>query len=231
VLEKISQATERRCLSLKERLGRLSRQQDHDYVWSIAGAAEVNAKIAAMIEAATRHVWVKGSEDRLDPHRDALARAADRGVEILVILFGKDAGRFRFGGSCRTYLHEGNGIPVGIAPHLVTLTRDFEEALVADLRGSANGSYTRARPIVNMADTLLRHEVYFAEIFERFGDEIQEAFGTALIDLRRKYLPGEQAAELLRFLEAGAGSGPAPPPDADPYNGASFDAHRGGNGR
>ncbi|MBN9263199.1 MAG: hypothetical protein J0I75_01295, partial [Hyphomicrobium sp.] len=63
-----------------------------------------------------------------------------------------------------------------------------------------HGAYTRNRPIVNLAESLIRHEVYFAEIFEMFGQPIQKTFGTALMDLRRKHLPPAQADALERLL-------------------------------
>jgi HTH-type transcriptional regulator, sugar sensing transcriptional regulator len=57
--------------------------------------------------------------------------------------------------------------------------------------------------VVNLADSLLRHEIYFAEIFEMFGDAIQKTFGPALLELRKKYLPTEQARALERLLRSG----------------------------
>jgi len=196
LFERIAATTRRRCAKIVEQLPQLSQSKDQEYVWNISGEDAIHAKIEAMIDAATTHVWVKSAETLLEVHRDALERAASRGVAILIILFGENPERFRFGASSQTFLHEGNGIPVGIAPHLITITVDYQEALVAEFRGSPNGSYTRNTPIVNLADTLLRHEIYFAEIFEAFGQQIQKAFGTALINLRRKYLPDQQALEL-----------------------------------
>jgi hypothetical protein len=118
----------------------------------------------------------------------------------MIILFGTDTAKFQFGGASRTYLHEGNGVPVGIAHFLVTLTVDFAEALVTEIGGQQRGSYTRNRPIVHLAETMLRHELYFAEIFEKFGEPIQKEFGPALIELRRKYLPTSQVDALETLL-------------------------------
>ena len=77
---------------------------------------------------------------------------------------------------------------------------DFREALVAEFGTQVRGSYTWNQPIVTLADTLLRHEIYFAEIFRVFGDSIQDKFGSALINLRRKYLPQRQVAALKKLL-------------------------------
>jgi sugar-specific transcriptional regulator TrmB len=200
LFDRIAAATSKRCAKLVEAIPTVAQSSDRGYVWSVTGEEAVDAKIEAMIDGAASHIWIKAAETNLLPHRKALQRAADRGVAILIILFGTHPEKFQFGDRSRTYLHEGNGIPVGIAPHLVTITVDFEEALVAEIRALPQGSYTRNRPIVNLAESLLRHEIYFAEIFEMFGQPIQKTFGPAMIELRRKYLPAPQVAALEQLL-------------------------------
>lgn len=203
LFNRIAEAVTKRCAKLTEVVPRLSQASDDHYVWSVAGKEALAAKMNSMIDSAKSHIWVKSNESLLMPYRDALRRASDRGVAILIILFGSKPEEFDFGFPSRTYLHEGNGIPVGIAHQLMTLTVDFEEALVAEFREQARGSYTRNRPVVNLADSLLRHEIYFAEIFEMFGEPIQKAFGPALIELRKKYLPTEQVRALERMVRSG----------------------------
>ena len=200
LFERIADATQRRCARVMSNMPKLARAPDQDYVWSITGKDAIGAKISEMIEAATSHVWIKAADRTLEPYRDELERAAQRGVSILIILFGSDADRFCFEGGSRTYLHEGNGIPTGNSHHLITLTRDFEEALVAEFRSQAHGSHTRNKPVVALADTLIRHEIYFAEIFEEYGDVIQKTFGPALLEMRRKYLPRDQVDALETLL-------------------------------
>ncbi|WP_075218046.1 TrmB family transcriptional regulator [Mongoliimonas terrestris] len=198
----IAERTQRRCDRVKDGLARIAEVPSHEYVWSVTGADAVTERIIHMIRSARDHLWIKASDASLEPYRALLAEASGRGIEILIILFGTDAPRFDFGGRSKVWLHEGNGVPVGNSPFLITMTRDFEEALLAETRDRAYGSYTRSRPLVTMADTLIRHEIYFAEIFAEMGDDIQKRFGPALVELRRKYLPKEQVAILERRLEA-----------------------------
>lgn len=208
LFSRIAQTVATRCAKLAEVVPHLAKPGDDHYVWSVVGKEPLAAKMRSMIDSAKSHIWVKSDGNLLMPYRDALRRAAGRGVAILIILFGSRPDEFDFGYPSRTYLHEGNGIPVGIAHQLVTLTVDFEEAFVAEFRAHARGSYTRNRPVVNLADSLLRHEIYFAEIFEMFGEPIQKAFGPALMELRKKYLPTEQVRALEQMLRSG-GSAPA----------------------
>lgn len=201
LFERIAGSVEQRCERLKSRLTSLTRGRDEEYVWSITGKDQIDIKIVSMIEAAQDHIWIKCSEERLEHYKDELRRASQRGVKILIILFGTDIEKFKFSSKDKVYLHEGNGLPVGIAPHLMIFTRDFEEALIADLRGAAHGTHTRARPVVFVTDSLIRHELYIVEIFNELGDEISERFGPALLKLRQKYLPTEQVHALERMLE------------------------------
>jgi len=203
LFSRIAQTVANRCAKLTETVPQLSSGGDDHYVWSLSGSDALSEKIRAMIDGAKSHIWIKANEKLLMPYREALRRAADRGVAILIILFGTKLEEFDFGYPSRTYLHEGNGIPVGIAHQLVTLTVDFEEAVVAEFRAQASGSYTRNRPVVNLADSLLRHEIYFAEIFALFGDAIQKEFGPALLELRKKYLPTDQVRALERMIRSG----------------------------
>ena len=200
LFERIANATTRRCAKLIEAIPAAAPSGDRGYVWSVTGEDATRAKIESMIDGATSHIWLKTSDASLEPHREALRRAADRGVAVIIILFGTDTRQYDFGGKSRVYLHEGNGISVGIAPQMVTIAVDFREALVTEMGSHQRGSYTRNRSVVHLAETMLRHDVYIAEIYRSFGPQIDKAFGPALFELRRQYLPQDQVDALQKLL-------------------------------
>jgi sugar-specific transcriptional regulator TrmB len=202
LLDRISRTVTERCTSLRDRLEQLKGVDDTHHVWNVAGAAHARAKIGEMIERAKQHVWIKAHHLELEPHRDALQAAAARGVTILLVLFGKrrDIERFSFGKKVIVYAHEGDGTIVGLGRHLVTLTVDFEQALIVNMQ-EESGAYTHSRPVVNLAESLIRHEIYLAEIFGKLGGELEEHFGPALFNLRKKYLPADQAKALAAELK------------------------------
>lgn len=203
LLDRIARTVNLRCTSLRERLEELKPAQQTEYVWNLSGAHEAHAKIGEMIDEATRHVWIKAHHSLLEPHAERLEAAARRGVAVMLILFGnqQEIERWRAISSARVYAHEADGTVVGMARHLVTLTSDFEAALLANLN-DGTGAYTRSSAVVNLADTMLRHEIYLAEIFGAFGKEIEGRFGPALLSLRQAYLPSEQAQALQQLLSA-----------------------------
>jgi len=199
---RMASSTQQRCEQIQESLNKIAQLPEQDFVWSLGDSESVHRQVDKIIRAATRHLWIKAADATLQRHYEALQEAADKGVSILIILFGKDTKKFDFGKNSIVHLHEGNGIEVGIAPTLITMTRDFEEALVAKVGADSYGSYTRNKPIVNMAESLLRHEIYFAEIFKVYGIEIQATFGPALIRLRESYLPPDQVKALKKRLKS-----------------------------
>lgn len=202
LLQRITRTVTDRCASLAERLEKLDSAEKINYVWNLSSLNEAQAKIGDLINSARRHVWIKAHQAALVDHAEALRAAATRGVSVLLIMFGEpdEIEAFRALSRSIVYAHEGDGTVVGLARHLVTLTVDFEEALIFNIR-EESGAHTRSGPVVNLADSLIRHEIYLAEIFSKLGPELEENFGPALLKLRKKYLPADQARALERRLQ------------------------------
>lgn len=198
LFQRIARQTTSLCADLASRLATLPPVSDDQYVWTVQGDAAVHGKIEALIAASRVAVWVKAADDVLRRHKEALRAAAERGVEVMIVLFGPDAGEFRFTDTCRVYVHEGNGVRMGSADNLFTLAIDHGEMLTAAVAGEVMAAHTRNHPVVNMAESLIRHDYYMAEICTRFGPEIEAAFGPHLRDLRLACFSPEQAASFRR---------------------------------
>lgn len=197
LFEAISGQTRSLCADLALRLSAISPGREDQYVWTLKGEQAVHEKIEALIGASQRSVWIKAADDVLRRHKDSLRQAADRGVEMLIVLFGFDAEEFRFNENCRVYIHEANGVRMGTADNLFTLEIDHAEMLTAALDDEVTAAHTRNRPVVTMAGALIRHDYYMAEIFSRFGREIDEAFGPHLRDLRVAYYSPKQVEHFM----------------------------------
>lgn len=206
---RIAEDTSRQCTALARDLSLLKQPADSDHVWSIPNIEQVHSKIETMIEAAAAHVWIKGNVHAIEPHFEALKDAAARDVKVVIILFGTpaDVVRYREAMSGKIFLHEGSGTPVGHSNHLFCLAVDNREGLTASLREGGYGIHTRNRPVVELIDNMIRHEVYLAEIFDVFGKEIEEKFGPMLLLLREQYLP----ADFVTALKTRLAPAPADP--------------------
>jgi len=198
LLDAIAGQTRSLCSDLALRLATISPAQEDQYVWTLKGEQAVHEKIEALIGVSQKSVWIKAADDVLRRHKTALKEAADRGVEMLIVLFGFDAEEFRFNDRCRVYIHEANGVRMGTADNLFTLEIDHVEMLTAALDDDVTAAHTRNRPVVTMAASLIRHDYYMAEIFSRFGTEIDAAFGPHLRDLRVASFSPQQIENFMR---------------------------------
>jgi HTH-type transcriptional regulator, sugar sensing transcriptional regulator len=202
LFSRISKAVQDRCLALEVGLEKLQPEVKTHYVWNIDSTDEARLKISQLILAAKSHIWIKAHYEELLPHLEELKLASKRGVSLLFILFGdaKQIQQFNFSKNCNIFSHEGDGTVVGLGRYLITLSIDFKEALVMNMK-EHTGAFTQSEPIVNMADSLIRHEIYLAEIFKHFSKLLEAKFEPGLFELRKKYLPKDQITELKQHIQ------------------------------
>jgi len=192
VFGQIMSSTREICDDLSSKLTVLSEPEDSQFVWTTKGETGVHEKVHQMIEGARTQIWIKAGDEILRRHRDALVAAAQRGVAMIIILFGSDPQEFRFSDKVDVYLHEGNGQRMGVADNLFTLIVDQSEVMMANAGRVVIGANTKNHSIVTMALGLLRHEYYIAELFMRLGNELTKEFGPHLSQLRAKCFTSEQ---------------------------------------
>lgn len=202
LLSRVSTEINDVCDRLVVALRDLPQEQPSDVVWTVSGDGPVHAKFSDLIANAKRHIWIKADESILHLHEAELKKAAERDLGILIIMFGSDPEQFVYGPACKVYLHEGTGIRLGQADNLFTIVVDFQLALTASRGVEITAAYTSSDPVLRMAETLIRHDVYMAEIFQEFGPQIEKKFGTHLLDLRRKTFSPKQLSHLERNLRS-----------------------------
>jgi sugar-specific transcriptional regulator TrmB len=194
LFESISRQTRTLCSDLSAELSALTPADQDAYVWTAHGDMAVQDKIEAMIAESRRSIWIKAADEVIRRHKSSLQKAAGRGVALIVVLFGKDADEFRFNRNCRIYIHESDGTRMGTADNLFTIAVDHQKMLTANTEGDVIAAYTSCAPIVTMALSLIRHDLYIAEIFARFGPQIDKAFGPYLRDIRLSCFTPDQIA-------------------------------------
>lgn len=204
LLERISADVNDLCGRLQKTFDELEPQERSDVVWSVEGEERITAKIDELIDKANNHIWIKASTDVLRKHTTRMKKAAARGVKLVFVVFGDDIKFLHFGKQSKVYLHEGNGLRVGGADNLFTLAIDYSVALTASMGPVLTGAYTTNPAVVRMAETLIRHDVYMAEMMVFLGDQIESRFGKGLIELRKELFSTEQMALLTANLAAEA---------------------------
>lgn len=194
LFEGISRQTRALCSDLSLRLAVVTPAHEDYHVWTTRGDRAVQEKIEAMIAESRSSIWIKAADDVIRRHKMSLQEAAARGVALIIVLFGKDADEFRFNDDCRVYIHESDGTRMGTADNLFTIAVDQQRMLTANTEGDVIAAHTSCPPIVTMALSLIRHDLYIAAIFDRFGPQIDEAFGPYLRDIRLACFTPEQIA-------------------------------------
>jgi hypothetical protein len=209
LFQRLAAEMQRRCTSLVDRFEKLEPEQAQDYVELLTGQAEIERRIAAMIEKATQQIVLKCQRQMSASILGALTDAVTRGVRCFVIYHGEKPKLPR--GDVHLWPHEGNGADMGEG--LFTIAVDSRQALAFDTE-SFNGTASENPIFVFLADVLLRHEIYLAEIMERLGPEVESHFGPALYRLRERYAAIPISEQTWAYIKSRLAAAPASEPPA-----------------
>lgn len=196
------------CADLAGTLAKRQRQKAIDYVWTLTGKERITDKISEIVSSARQQIWLKAPHHLLEPYAELLKAASAGGTAIVVILFGTEADALRLdlGSNAKVYLHEGTGQMLAVGRRHLTIAADFNETLIANFGDAPQAAYTRNQAVVFMAETMIRHEIYLAEIINAYGPAIERRFGKDLVSLRQKYLPPDLFKALRKANQSHAGA-------------------------
>lgn len=186
------------CDDVVRAVKRSAKAEENAYVWLYRGATEVHDKFTELIEGAREHIWIKAPAALIEPYRAALVKAARRRVTIRLVVFGDDLAALRAHPRIQVFPHEGDGQFHGTAADLMlTATFDSDGMMIITHTGTVVGSYARDQSIIYVIQTLLLHEIYFAEMYAALGPQLEARFGKRLDKLRRKYRPAGRERPVL----------------------------------
>lgn len=185
------------CARVTRTLKKRSKKAENVYVWTFEGEKEVRAKIEATIGLAHRHIWIKAPVRLIEPHLPTLVDAAERGVEVILVVFGEAREKLAVHKRIKVFLHEGTGKNRGASDVMFTMSCDSSSVMIATFAAEASASFSQNRSIVYTVETLILHEVYLAEIYARIGPLLDDTFGKHLGQLRGKYRPTDMGRALL----------------------------------
>lgn len=197
LLQRIQQETEQRCQNLQQHLTSLEQPDGIGHFWEIGERGRIETRLLGLINTAHHRIAASLWAQDLEQFAAALRAARERGCTVILNLFGEAQADF-----ATVYQHEGPEKVIG--GHLIALTTDFAEALVASLDAPATGVITQNRTLVRVVEKLIRDESYLAAIYEQFSPQLEEAFGHHLVDLRRRLLPTTDAERLVAITTLGS---------------------------
>ncbi len=204
LLQRIRAETEQRCQTLEQQLAALEQPDELGHFWELSERSRIEARLLELINSARHRIAASLWAEDVERFKDALQSARERGCAIVLNLFGEADADF-----ATVYQHEGPEKAIG--GHVVALTIDFEEALVASLDMPATGVVTQNRTLVRVVEKLIRSEAYLAAIYEHLAPELETTFGPHMVSLRRSLLPTADAERLIEVTAPG--SRPTSSPD------------------
>ncbi len=199
LLRRIQEETKQRCQDLEQQLARLEKPDGVGHFWELNELSRIQARLIELVNTARQRIAASLWAEDLEWLSEPLRTARERGCTIILNLFGEAHADF-----ATIYRHEGPEKVV--SGHVVALTSDFEETLVASLDAPATGVVTQNRTLVRVVEKLIRDEAYLAALYEHFPQEIEAAFGPHLVELRRRLLPEADAERLIAITTLGSQS-------------------------
>lgn len=189
-LREVVNNTQKICDDLTVALKKKSDSNDQMYIWTLVGKKKIQSKISEMILNAKRHVWIKAFEGAVDPYVKELKGAADRGVEIILILYDDAAEKIERYPEFVVIPHESTGVKVSSLSDIkISMSVDSTDMLVAVSGEEWGGSYSRNQSMVYVIEGYFLHEFYLAEIYGKHRKILEKSFGPGLKFLRDRYMP------------------------------------------
>ncbi|GLZ77058.1 hypothetical protein Afil01_18650 [Actinorhabdospora filicis] len=197
VLGRIKRQTAETADALIAELTALGRPQERA-AYTLKDRDEVVDQTVTLVAEAAHRVAVCVWASDLEWLAAPLRMASRAGRQVVVNVFG-ESDELDFG---EVYRHEPLARTVG--GHFLTLAVDYKTALVASFDEPAGAVFTSHPALVRVVEKLIRDETYMAEIYHRFGPQLEAEFGPHLVDLRTRLLPPDQAEALLSIVGFGA---------------------------
>lgn len=190
------------CTEVAQAIKTRKQPDSNVYVWAYHGQDAVTSQIEEMMGAAQRHIWIKAPTEMIQGHLPRLIEAAERGVSIILIVFGDDETPLRVHPAFTVFLHEGRGTHRGASGVVFTMTVDSESFIIASFTDQVNASFASNPSLVYVVETMILHEIYIAEMYQKIGPALDSMFGEHLGHLRAKYRPSDMGQALSRASDS-----------------------------
>lgn len=114
--------------------------------------------------------------------REALAVAAERGVDVGVVAYGEPDYPF-----ARVYLHDlVDEITSGLGARWIVLSADMREVVtgIVSLGRDSRAAWTTHPGLVVPTTELIKHDIYIQDMLDEHREILEESFGPSLVHLR-----------------------------------------------
>ncbi len=154
-------------------------------IWDITGRAEILGRAREVIGRAGGSILLQVWREDAPELRDALAGAAQRGVEVTVVAYREPDYPF-----ARVYLHDlAEEITRQFGGRWIILSADAKEIVagIVSLGAGSRAAWSSHPGMVVPITEQIRHDLYIAEMLLSHREALEESFGPSLIRLRQKF--------------------------------------------
>jgi len=155
-----------------------------EYVERFESHCDVLQAATECLAAAERRIYLSASADELLALRSDIEKARDRGVDIVILAFGKKT----FTCTGTRVFHHASTVGAVYRHHqarhvaLVVDSRQAVNAYAADGRDWV-GIRAQSGPIIAAVKGFIRHDIDMQQVFADFGPALVEAYGKGLQEL------------------------------------------------
>lgn len=185
LISRLRRDNTKRTDELKQQLDSIQFAADFDPVWNLSGRTEALEMAGELIGTAEGSIYVGLWDEELEVLEQDFLKAEQRGVRILILLYGKAKPGFG-----EVYYHSvGNLEDISEVGRSLDLVVDSSVCIAGSLGGVApcQSVWTRNKGLIKSIEGFIIHDFYIAEMRDYLGDKADEVFGEKFEKLRLKY--------------------------------------------
>ena len=188
-LERYKSKMEKSINYLKENLKDINSQPRIDYMWHFNERKQILNKVREMIKKAKNKITIEIWEEQLQILKELLEEVEQKGVKIILVLYGDiecDIGE--------VYYHQMEGMfqTADDVGRWLTINQDGQESLFCIFKDNESTAvWTQNRGFMLLAEAFIAHDIYIAEIYNQFKEELDQTFGKNLNSLRKRLQKNE----------------------------------------
>ncbi|SHH24511.1 Sugar-specific transcriptional regulator TrmB [Caloranaerobacter azorensis DSM 13643] len=169
---------------LKNSLKKMDSKNKISYMLHLEGIENIKNKIKRVLAKTNEFLYLEIWNVDYEYFKDELKLLEQRGVEIVTVLYGNVSEEIG-----EIYYHEMEEMESYALKHgrWFTLVSDGEESLFAMFNeDKSQAIWTANKAFMLMAESFIVHDIYLAEIYKEYREELDKKFGPNLKRIRQK---------------------------------------------
>lgn len=175
-----------------------STAENRESIWNISGCEAIFRRIRETMKGAKRRIMLELWEEDAKELRDALQKEAERGIEVIIMLYGNLEIDLSFAKVCRHDLSDEVLFEDGGRWILFSIDDEEIVAGIVSLEADSRAAWTTHPALVIPITEFIIHDWYINTVMQEFRPMIEEKFGHHLEKLRKEF--GIKSHKAMAFM-------------------------------